>query len=177
MNDSPLSTLQQNEWDAFILSILKPFYTLCKKDVLVNLEDLQQEAWIGLLAACDRYDPGRAKFTTYAYHYIRGHIMRYVAKKTKDKPTQVDEDPSMYIDKRKECSENVTADVECNDLITTILEKVSDQKDAYLLVEHYLKDKSFRQIARETGVSPEAISTRIHKLLDLLEIRLHHENA
>jgi RNA polymerase sigma factor (sigma-70 family) len=172
MNDNPLNELEQNEWDALIISILKPFYSLCKKDALVTPEDLQQEAWIGLLAACERYDPNKAKFVTYAYHYIRGHVMRYVAKRTKNKPVQIDEDP-VLIDER----EYEETNYEKHDLMNTIMGNVSDQEHANLLIEHFVLEKSFRQIAKEHGVSHEAIATRIHKLLDLLEIRLNHGNS
>lgn len=172
MNNNPLEELKQNEWDALIISILKPFFSLCKKDVLVSPEDLQQEAWIGLLAACERYDARKAKFVTYAYHYIRGHVMRYIAKKTKNKPVQIDEDP-ILVDERQYEENNS----EQRDLMETVIANISDQEHADLLIEHFVKEKSFRQIAKERGVSHEAIATRIHKLLDLLEIRLSHENA
>ena len=173
MNSSnPLNELAQNEWDALIISILKPFYSLCKKDALVTPEDLQQEAWIGLLAACERYDARKAKFITFAYHYIRGHVMRYIAKRTKNKPTQLDEDPTL-IDER-EYEEN---GYEQRDIMDTIMDSVSDQEHAALLIDHFVHNQSFRQIAKKHGVSHEAIASRIHKLLDLLEIRLNHENA
>lgn len=172
MSGNPLDELQQNEWDALIISILKPFYSLCKKDALVTPEDLQQEAWIGLLAACERYDARKAKFVTFAYHYIRGHVMRYIAKRTKNKPTQLDEDPILLDERQYEES-----GYERRDIMQTIMSNVSDQEHADLLTEHFVLDKSFRQIAKDHGVSHEAIATRIHKLLDLLEIRLSHENA
>lgn len=172
MNGNPLDELKQNEWDALIISILKPFYSLCKKDALVTPEDLQQEAWIGLLAACERYDARKAKFVTFAYHYIRGHVMRYIAKRTKNKPLQIDEDPILLDERRYEDS-----GLERRDLMQTIMANVADQEHADLLTEHFVNDKSFRQIAKERGVSHEAIATRVHKLLDLLEIRLSHENA
>jgi hypothetical protein len=52
MKNNPLDSIPQNEWDAIIISILKPFLPLCARDTLITPEDLQQEAWIGLLRAC-----------------------------------------------------------------------------------------------------------------------------
>lgn len=172
MKNNPLDHLEKNDWDAIIVSILKPFYSLCKKDVLVTPEDLQQEAWIALLAACDRYDPLKGKLVTFAYHYIRGHVMRYIAKRTTNKPTQIEEDP-VLLDPR-EYHDN---SLERQDMMDTILDKVSDQDHANLITEHFVLNKSLRQIAREQGVSHEAVSNRLHKILDVLEIRLKHENA
>ncbi len=172
MNDNPLDSLPQNEWDALILSILTPLLPLCNIDALITTEDLQQEAWIGLLAACDRYDARKAKFVTYAYHYIRGHCMRYILKKTRNKPTQVNADP-VDVDPRGYYDHKV----ERQDMMATILTKVKDEKHADLLVEHFVNNKSFRFIAKERGVSHETIAMRVNKLLDMLHIRLNHENA
>jgi len=172
MNDNPLNELEQNEWDALINSILKPFFSLAKKDVLVSADDLRQEAWIGLLAACEHYDPAKGKFVTFAYHYIRGHVMRYVGRRTKNKPTQVDEDP-VVLDVH-EYEEN---SYESRDLMDVIMETISDQENHDLLIEYFVHNKSLRQIGKERGISHEAVSTKIRKLLDVLELRLNHENA
>jgi len=171
-NDSPLDSVPQNEWDAIILSILTPLLPLCSRDVLITVEDLQQEAWIGLLAAVDRYDAKKAKFTTFAYHYIRGHVMRYILKRTRNKPNQIDVDATELDDR-----EHNDTSVERRDMMATIIAKVSDQSYVNLLVEHFVHNKSFRALAREHGVSHGTIANRINGLLDLLEVRLKHENS
>lgn len=163
MNQSPLDQLPQNEWDAFIYSIIKPFCRYHSKT------DLQQEAWIGLLKACDKFDASKGKFTTFAYYYIRGHVLRYISKESNHHSEQdpIELDLKEYYD----------VETEQDDLKNTILEKVADQKYANLLNEHFVKDKSFRQIAREQGVSHETIATRVNKILDVLKVRLSNENA
>lgn len=171
-NNNPLDTLHAAEWDALITSIIKPFFSVCKKDSSIGTEDLKQEAWIGLLKASERYDPSQSKFTTFAYHYIRGYVMTYIASRTKNKQYQIAGDPQeldvkSYVD-------NVT---ETNDMMRTVLEILSDQDHVYLLEEHFVKDKSFRQIAKEQKVSHESIANRVHKLLNILYVRLNHENS
>ena len=172
MKNNPINDLPQNEWDALILSILKPFVSLCSKDALVSVEDLQQEAWIALLAASQRFDPRLAKFTTYAYHYIRGHVMRYIRKKTSNKPTQVIDDP-IDVDERGYTDDHIERD----DCMSVIMSNVSDQQHAELLVEHFVYGLSFRKMAKNHGVSHETIASRVNKLLDLLHIRMSHENS
>jgi len=172
-NDNPLNVIPQNEWDAIILSIVKPFLPLCARDQLIRVDDLQQEAWLGLLSAARKYDPNRAKFVTFAYTYIRGYIMRYITKATRHKPNQVDEDAAVLDDRefRDDCAEN-------NDTIETIFDLLSDQDHVDLLREHFVRDKSFRQIAREDGtVSHVTVANRVNRLLDVLQMRLSHENA
>jgi RNA polymerase sigma-B factor len=49
----------------------------------VQWEDLVQAAWIALIRALDRYDPGHeARFSTYATHCIVGEIKRYFRDRT-----------------------------------------------------------------------------------------------
>lgn len=171
-NDSPLNCIPQNEWDALIISILKPFFSLCTRDTLITKEDLQQEAWISLLIACERYDSLKGKFITFAYHYIRGRVMRYISRVTRNKPYQIDEDATLLDDR---VYEDTT--VERHDFMKTIFSLVSDQKYTELLHEHFINDKSFRQIAKETNTSHSSVANRVNGLLDLLELRLENENA
>ena len=52
----------------------------------LSFEDLLQEGWIGALHAYRLYDnkhKSRAKFTTYAYWFIRGNISSYCRKESK----------------------------------------------------------------------------------------------
>lgn len=169
--DSPLNSLPQSEWDSFISSILRPFLIYSKRDPLITYDDLQQEAWVALLNAAANYDPTKAKFTTYAYYYIRGRILRYVLEKTRLSPQRIDAEPtdieSGYIDN--------TADED--ELMSSILSAVKDEPHAYFLVEHYVKGKSFRKIAKECGMSYQGVAMHVKRLIGLLEKRLSHENA
>jgi len=174
-DNSPLSCIPKNEWDALILSILKPFFPLCVRDTLITTEDLQQEAWISLLIACERYDSRKGKFVTFAYHYIRGRVMRYISRVTRNKPYQCQVDNYVDIMDENKSYEDTTA--ERQDFMKTIFDLVSDQKHVELLVEHFVNNKSFRQIAKETGTSHVSVANRVNKLLDVLEMRLVNENA
>jgi len=169
--NKPIDSLKKNEWDALIISILKPMYKFCRKDALIAPQDLQQEAWIALLLACERYDPSKASIVTFAYHYIRGHLMRYIARRTKRSLSQL-EDESKLLDI---CYKGDTG--EDRDIMEVIMKHTSDQKHAHLLVEHFVRGKSLRQIASEQKISHGTVAIRIKKLLNLLTLRLNHENA
>lgn len=168
--NSPLNCLSPSEWNAFINSIIRKSLTSFSRGYdFTELEDIRQEAWIGLLAAGERFDPSKSKFTTYAYYYVRGHILRFVNKKSKmlSEEDDLSFQEAAYYDTR----------VETKDLRKTILDSVSDQPYKDLLIERFVKEKSLRTIAKEQGVSHEIISSRIKKLLFLLEKRVSHENA
>lgn len=167
---NPLDDLPQNEWDALILSIIEPYFKLCYSDSLLTIEDLKQEAWIGLTLASQRFDSSYGcKFSTFAYHYIFGHVLRYINKCIKNKPDQIETDLDIrsYED----------SDLDNEDLMQTILAKVVDYEDADLLIEKYVKNKSLRQIGKERNVSHEQIRKRLNKILESLSRRLQYENT
>lgn len=49
----------------------------------LDTDDLIQEGTMGLIRAYERYKPGRAKFSTYAFHFINKHIFVYIRDQTR----------------------------------------------------------------------------------------------
>lgn len=175
MNTNPITNIPKNEWDAIILSIIKPFMPLCNADNLITVEDLQQESWIGLLRAAEKYNAGGAKFTTFAYSYIRGYVLRYITKCLNDKS----EVSSLSYEYCEEDDVRFVEDTEAerSDIMNTIFGLIEGEDNVELLEEYFVKDKSFRQIAKEVGISHVSVANRVNSLLDILEKRLKHENA
>jgi RNA polymerase sigma factor (sigma-70 family) len=171
MSDNPIDSLPQGEWDKLISSILRPYLSFAVNDPLISREDLEQEAWVALMTAASNYDPTKSKFSTYAYHYILGRIRRYVLEKTRVSSSRIDIDPieieSGYIDNT----------IEDTELVKSIMLAVSDQPHAHFLVEHFIKGKSFRKIAKENGMSHQGVVMHVKKLINILEKRMNHENA
>lgn len=65
-----------------VYKIASRYYT--EKTASIDFEDLLQEGYIGLLVAAQKYDPFKenaAKFLTYAIHYIRGYISRFLERR------------------------------------------------------------------------------------------------
>jgi RNA polymerase sigma factor (sigma-70 family) len=159
MSDNPIDSLPQGEWDKLISSILRPYLSFAVNDPLISREDLEQD------------DPTKSKFSTYAYHYILGRIRRYVLEKTRVSSSRIDIDPieieSGYIDNT----------IEDTELVKSIMLAVSDQPHAHFLVEHFIKGKSFRKIAKENGMSHQGVVMHVKKLINILEKRMNHENA
>src|SRR5579871_494050 len=62
-----------------VISIAKTYHS-----TLVPFEDLVQEGAIGLMTACERYDPSKGyRFSTYATHWIRQAISRAIDNKAR----------------------------------------------------------------------------------------------
>jgi RNA polymerase sporulation-specific sigma factor len=56
-------------------------------------QDLVQEGMVALIGAVDRFDPSRdLRFTTYAYHRIRGQMINLLDRSERRAPTPVDDD-------------------------------------------------------------------------------------
>jgi RNA polymerase sigma factor (sigma-70 family) len=176
MDNKLLDDLPTAEWDKLIGSILKRFSKLCRQDALLNMEDLQQEAWLALLDATQQYNPRNpqgAKFSTFAYQHIRFHLCRYVTAKLHNKPYQTDADPVTLL---KETAYSDTT-AEDRDLVDIMFQSIEGEPHVDILREHYIKGKSCRQIAKEQGISHETASSRVKKLLELMSKRLNSNNA
>jgi RNA polymerase sigma-32 factor len=52
----------------------------CPRPPGVGLEDLISEGFIGLMTAAKKYDPAKARFTTYATYWIRQAMHRYLGR-------------------------------------------------------------------------------------------------
>lgn len=169
---SPIDNLKKNEWDRFIFNILKRFLCFCSKDTLITREDLEQEAWIALMVAAEKYDESKSKFTTFAYIYINGYLLTYVGKKTKNKPGQVDETPSMVDIKSYEDNS-----AENNDFMSTVLSLVEDEESKNLLIDHFVNNKSYRYLADKYKISRGTVSNRINDTLSSLKQKLNNENS
>jgi RNA polymerase sigma factor (sigma-70 family) len=175
MNDELLEKLPEEEWNALIFSIVKKFIPLCKRDVLIDVEDLKQEAWIALLKACENYDPNKAKnikFSSFAWIYINGHLCRFVTNRLNNKPGIEDVELVPVSDNGK-----IEQEIISDDLIQTIFDVLSDQEHVSHLYDHFILKKSFREIAEEQNVSHNLIHLRIKKMVEILGIRLKNENA
>jgi RNA polymerase primary sigma factor len=62
-----------------VINIAKSYHSM-----LIPFEDLVQEGAIGLMTACDKYDPSKGyRFSTYATHWVRQAISRAIDNKSR----------------------------------------------------------------------------------------------
>lgn len=62
------------------LPLIKKIATKFSYSITEPLEDLLQQAYFGLIEAVRRFDPGKGcLFVTYAYHWIKQELRRYIA--------------------------------------------------------------------------------------------------
>jgi len=173
---NPLETLTVDEWDALIISIVKRYFSIARRSSGIDIDDLKQEAWHALMRACKNHDPEKAaksgvKFSTYAYAYIDGQLRRYVSNSYKN-PASVDIDNVTIEDEDYDLEGDFVKD----ELAAKIFELADGAKHSELLVEHFVKGKTYRQIASELGVSHNLIHLRIHSVLKKVQEDLYDDN-
>ena len=174
---NPLEQMPHNEWDKFIYKILQKFRPLCRYDALIDEDDLRQEAWVSLLKAAESYDPARgALFSTYAWIYVKGGLCRFVTRRLSNKPVMTDIDVMPVTDYRMESGALGETGVDNRDMVNIMFDIIADQQYSPLLIEHFVDGKTFRQMAKEHGVSHETINIRIKKLMTIITKRLEYEN-
>lgn len=72
----------QRARDRMVMSVYRLMYDYARKAARsrnVLQEDLLQEAMMGVMRACDTFDPSRARFTTYAMLWARAAVNRRLA--------------------------------------------------------------------------------------------------
>lgn len=131
----------------------------------VPFEDLVQEGLLGLFEAEKRFDSSKkAKFSSYAYYWIKKKILEAIQKEIIQSldSVELNEDILEIPAKDNFC--------EINDLDIFINENLSPlEQDIFKL--HFQQEKSLSQIANELGIRREKVRQTKQKLLRKIKIK------
>lgn len=140
-----------------------------------EVEDLAQEVFLKVFRAIDKFDPSRAKFTTWVYTFVRNHCFD-VLKKRRLKTTSMhavgdDESDRDFADQRElqptEASENTELGRRIGEALATLGE---DQRMVFILREYESLD--YREIASITGVNEGTVKSRLFRAKESLRKQL-----
>lgn len=140
-----------------------------------EVEDLAQEVFLKVFRAIDKFDPSRAKFTTWVYTFVRNHCFD-VLKKRRLKTTSMhavgaDETDRDFPDNREL---QPTEDLENSELGRRIGEALAtlgeDQRMVFVLREYESLD--YREIASITGVNEGTVKSRLFRAKESLRKQL-----
>ena len=140
-----------------------------------DVEDLAQEVFLKIFRAIDRFDPSRAKFTTWVYTFVRNHC--YDVLKRRRVPTTsmhavADGEPGRDYPDRRELQP--TQDAENTELGRRIAEALAtlgeDQRMVFILREY--EDLDYREIAEITGVNEGTVKSRLFRAKESLRQQL-----
>lgn len=109
----------------------------------IDIEDLKQEGYIGLINAANKYDfnnENKAQFSTYAIYHIDGRINSFVSKKNTsieislDKPIKDGEKSKNFLDNiasTKNSIEDIENNIYISDLRTELEQAMRDNNTLY----------------------------------------------
>ncbi|NFH34351.1 sigma-70 family RNA polymerase sigma factor [Clostridium sporogenes] len=143
----------------------------------IDKEDLEQEGFIGLIVAAERYDfnnPNKAKFITYAIHWIYHKINRFINQKNTNGEisvyTPINEDDTTLLDTLeddKNSYENIENKIYYEELRKELNEVINEYitlREREVLKLHYGWDNSQPMTLQEIGEVFNVASSRITKI-------------
>ena len=131
LNEKPLQ-----DWERIIGKITNGFI---KQFGFNEIDDLNQEAWIVLYRAAEKYQPNKkTQFSTYAITCIRRHLFKYLTKKKRQ----------VEIGEGFDIIDNHIDD-------DHLRQELMDLMNAEPLLKAYFSEgKTYEQIAKDTNCSP-----------------------
>lgn len=140
-----------------------------------EVEDLAQEVFLKVFRSIDKFDPSRAKFTTWVYTFVRNHCFD-VLKKRRIKTTTMhavggEESDHDFPDQRElqptQSADNAELGRRIGEALETLVE---DQRMAFVLREYERLD--YREIASITGVNEGTVKSRLFRAKESLRKQL-----
>ena len=140
-----------------------------------EVEDLAQEVFLKLFRALDKFDPARARFTTWAYTFVRNHCYDTLKKRrlptTSLHATPDGDEPRDVPDDRELRPLQEAENQELGQKIATALAELGeDQRMVFVLREYEGLD--YRQIADVVGISEGTVKSRLFRAKESLRQRL-----
>ena len=139
-----------------------------------EVEDLAQEVFLKVFRALDKFDPTRAKFTTWVYTFVRNHCIDVLKRRrvpTTSLTTKPDEPPRDFADRREllpaQDAENQELGRRIGEALATLGE---DQRMVFILREYESLD--YREIAEITGVNEGTVKSRLFRAKESLRQQL-----
>jgi len=140
-----------------------------------EVEDLAQEVFLKVFRAIQKFDPSRAKFTTWVYTFVRNHCFDVLKKRrlktTSMSAVEAEDSDRDFADEREL---QPTQDAENTELGRRIGEALStlgeDQRMVFVLREYEQLD--YREIASITGVNEGTVKSRLFRAKESLRKQL-----
>jgi RNA polymerase sigma-70 factor (ECF subfamily) len=118
-------------------------------------QDAVQETIVRAWRSADRYDPAKASLRTWLYAILRNVIVDHIAARQRQAAL-----PARAAEHREDHMGDATAAVADADLITRALGLISDEHRT-AIVETYLRDRSYADVAMDLHVSVSTLRSRV----------------
>jgi len=139
-----------------------------------EIEDLAQEVFLKVFRSIDKFDPKRAKFTTWVWTFVRNHCYD-VLKRRRVKTTSlspVGDQPARDFEDRRELQPTHGAqNVELGQRIGEALASLGDDQRMVFVLREY-EDLDYDEIAEITGVNAGTVKSRLFRAKESLREHL-----
>lgn len=139
-----------------------------------EIEDLAQEVFLKVFRAIDKFDPKRAKFTTWVWTFVRNHcydvLKRRRLKTTSLSPVR-DEPARDFVDRRELQPTQDAENAELGRRIGEALASLGDDQRMVFVLREY-EELDYDEIAEITGVNAGTVKSRLFRAKESLRERL-----
>lgn len=140
----------------------------------VEDSELYSIGCLALVEATKSYDPSKSKFATWAWKIVRNRMLDEVKKSGRSRESSSC-DFASFADDRLASPPALPVH-----MLSDFLGSVEGDKDAEMLVDHYLAGRSLSDIGRQVGFSKEWVRKRLQSAIVRIRAKNRHiveENA
>ncbi len=169
----------------YCFMLINKYKALAEMNVAVSLEDLEQEAYLGMIAAIRRFDPARASFIAILKLCVSDHCrealgirskrpkLEHFVKQSLDAPLPGQEVNGLTLLERVEdiTLPGMTDALEQDDMKRELREAISRLPYGWdeFMRQHFLEGKPLHDIARDQGVAKQGIYQKKKKAIEKLK--------
>jgi len=142
----------------------------------LDLEDLVQEGYIGLLTAQKKYKEDKGtKFSTYASYWIKQAIIRAIENTGSliRVPSYANDLLSPdHVNISDNTATSIGTRIDATFLVTQIRDIIGDDTSTHMYLSYYMHNMSYRDIASQFSISHETARKQLNKLHTLVQSKL-----
>jgi RNA polymerase sigma factor (sigma-70 family) len=174
--ENTITDRQKNELAALVYPKLKYYiWSICKNDD--DTEEALQWSFKKIFNNLEKFDPSKAKFTTWVYSIARNETLFYLYKKSKDILIAVD---CLYDPRLTNIGEDtnyIEGEVDTlYDITICEIHKIEDPTLRGIAIDKMIKNERVKTIALRYDINENTIKTKLRKIRSDIKSKIIKEN-
>jgi DNA-directed RNA polymerase specialized sigma24 family protein len=174
--ENTITDRQKNEQATLVYPKLKYYiWSICKNED--DTEEALQWSFKKIFNNLEKFDPGRAKFTTWVYSIARNETLFYLYKKSKDPLIAVD---CLYDPRLTNIGEDINGIEGEIDALYNIticeIHKIEDPTLKGIAIDKMIKNERVKTIALRYDINENTIKTKLRKIRSDIRSKIIKEN-
>lgn len=174
--DNTITDRQKNELATLVYPKLKYYiWSICKNES--DTEEALQWSFKKIFNNLEKFDPGKAKFTTWVYSIARNETLFYLYKKSKDPLISVDCLYDPRLTNTVEDINGIEGEIDALYNITICeIHKIEDPTLKGIAIDKMIKNERVKTIALRYDINENTIKTKLRKIRSDIKIKIIKEN-